>query len=408
MRAPFLLAVSLAAGQALAQTPDAFTNVSAGPAGASLNDAVIDSAVGPDGSIFVAGWFTEAGGQPAGGVARWDGAAWRAVGGGLSGDQPYALALARGLNGDVYVGGEFSAAGGVSASRIARWDGSSWHPLGSGMDGQVRALTVGPDGTVFASGNFQTAGGMAVSGMARWNGVVWSALPQPPQGGTHAISVGPNGEIFALGYEFGPSAALPQVFRFDGVGWESLGTWASSATLSALTIGPDGMVYVGGLFADAAGVPARNLARWDGASWHPLASGADGRVHALALTPDGRVYIGGRFTTAGGIASPFITLYNPVEPVASAPQYAGGTIHLRPAAPNPNRGAARVAFSLAEAGWARVTVVDVLGREVAVLHAGATEAGAHETVTAGLPAGTYLVVLDAGGQRLTQPMTVVR
>lgn len=81
---------------------------------------------------------------------------------------------------------------------------------------------------------------------------------------------------------------------------------------------------------------------------------------------------------------------------------------LRPSVPNPTHGAARVAFTLAEATEARVTVVDVLGREIAVLHAGATEAGDHTALVNALPAGTYLVVLDAGGQRFTQPMTVVR
>jgi hypothetical protein len=81
---------------------------------------------------------------------------------------------------------------------------------------------------------------------------------------------------------------------------------------------------------------------------------------------------------------------------------------LRPSAPNPTHGTARVAFTLAEATDARVTVVDVLGREVAVLHTGATEAGDHVATTAALPAGTYLVVLQAGNQRFTQPMTVVR
>ena len=81
---------------------------------------------------------------------------------------------------------------------------------------------------------------------------------------------------------------------------------------------------------------------------------------------------------------------------------------LRPSAPNPVRGTARVAFTLAEATEARLSVVDVPGREIAVLHAGTTEAGAHEATVGDLPAGTYLLVLNAGGQRLTQPMTVVR
>ena len=48
---------------------------------------------------------------------------------------------------------------------------------------------------------------------------------------------------------------------------------------------------------------------------------------------------------------------------------------LLPVRPNPSRGEATVAFSLAEAGAARVAIVDVLGREVAVVADGPAEAG---------------------------------
>ena len=128
------------------------------------------------------------------------------------------------------------------------------------------------------------------------------------------------------------------------------------------------------------------------------------RVSQVAYFASGPLTVGDVPMTVAPVAAPG----GAVSGLAATAAGKGLETALRPAAPNPNRGAARVAFSLAEAGWARVSVVDVLGREVAVLHAGATEAGAHEAATAGLPAGTYLVVLDAGGQRVTQPMTVVR
>ena len=81
---------------------------------------------------------------------------------------------------------------------------------------------------------------------------------------------------------------------------------------------------------------------------------------------------------------------------------------LLPARPNPTRGATTVAFTMGEAGPARVTVVDVLGREVAVLLDGSAEAGPQELTLGALPAGTYRVVLDASGTRQTQALTVVR
>src|SRR5687768_2514379 len=37
-------------------------------------------------------------------------------------------------------------------------------------------------------------------------------------------------------------------------------------------------VYAAGTFEDAAGVPASNVARWDGTDWAPLGGGIDGWV----------------------------------------------------------------------------------------------------------------------------------
>ena len=60
---------------------------------------------------------------------------------------------------DLYVGGDFVNAGGVDgAVGIARWDGARWHALGGGLTGPVFTLAV--RGTeAYAGGNFFTAGG---------------------------------------------------------------------------------------------------------------------------------------------------------------------------------------------------------------------------------------------------------
>ncbi|MEO0558960.1 MAG: T9SS type A sorting domain-containing protein [Bacteroidota bacterium] len=75
-------------------------------------------------------------------------------------------------------------------------------------------------------------------------------------------------------------------------------------------------------------------------------------------------------------------------------------------APNPSRGAARVAFTLPEASDVTVEVVDLLGRRVSVLAERSYPAGSH---TLALPetvaAGTYLVRLQAGRDALTRTIT---
>ena len=84
-------------------------------------------------------------------------------------------------------------------------------------------------------------------------------------------------------------------------------------------------------------------------------------------------------------------------------------VALEPVAPNPSSGSARVAFALPEAGSIRLTVVDVRGREVAVLADGPRAAGRHETrLGSALAAGVYVVRLEAGGAVVTRQAVVVR
>jgi hypothetical protein len=77
--------------------------------------------------------------------------------------------------------------------------------------------------------------------------------------------------------------------------------------------------------------------------------------------------------------------------------------------PNPTIGAATLAFTLAEPAEITLTLYDALGRRVRTLAEGPQPAGEHEiTLGAGLPAGTYVVRFEAGGQSWTERVTVVR
>jgi hypothetical protein len=74
------------------------------------------------------------------------------------------------------------------------------------------------------------------------------------------------------------------------------------------------------------------------------------------------------------------------------------------------RGAAQVEFTLPRAARARLSVVDLRGREVALLANGELPAGRHAAVWGAggrVRAGLYFVVLRAEGRQLSQKLVVV-
>ncbi len=110
------------------------------PAGHGPNGPVRAIAVLSPTEFIVGGDFTNLAGTGTGNhVARWNGTAWQALGGGTDGPV-YALAVS---GSDVYVGGQFTTAyngpdrTGVVAGTygVARWTGSAWQALGGGTSG---------------------------------------------------------------------------------------------------------------------------------------------------------------------------------------------------------------------------------------------------------------------------------
>ena len=99
------------------------------------------------------------------------------------------------------------------------------------------------------------------------------------------------------------------------------------------------------------------------------------------------------------------------RPVATAAE--GGaerSTRLGHVAPNPVRGAARLAYQTGRGGAVRLAVYDALGREVAVLVDGVRPAGLHEAAwdARGLAPGVYVVRLEAPGAAASRLVTVAR
>ncbi|MEO6049503.1 MAG: hypothetical protein ABIQ57_18605, partial [Candidatus Kapaibacterium sp.] len=247
-------------------------------------------------------------------------------------------------HGSVYVGGEFSTTSGLSTNCIARWNGGSWSRMGGGMglssngatqwvgtiatsrldgnDGDagpatspfVRALAVA-DGEVFAGGHFTGAGTVSAHHLAGFSGNGWH--PVIADTAAHPNHNGTDGSVFAIavsgnniyiGGDFSSAGTVRanRVACFNSAThrWLSLGDGIDSASSFVRGLAVVGtQLYVGGVFQSVSGVPARGLARWDGARWSDVAGGVGGEnPYVYALAASGRwLYVGGSFSHAGGL-----------------------------------------------------------------------------------------------------------
>jgi hypothetical protein len=226
----------------------------------------------------------------------------------------------------LYVGGDFTSAGGAAANHIARWNGSTWSELGSGTSAQrVVALTVFDDGSgpaLYAGGWFATAGGVAANGIAKWNGSTWSTLGSGMSGVLNsqvaALVVFDDGDGAALyaGGAFTTAGGVPanNIARWNGLTWSALGSGMNDP-VSALTAFDDGngpALYASTKHWTGSGYTA-TVAKWNGSSWSQLGSGMNQLVSSLTVFNNGSgpaLYAGGAFTTAGGVAANRIAKWN--------------------------------------------------------------------------------------------------
>ncbi len=274
--------------------------------------SVMAVARAPNGDLLVGGEFTTATGWvPARGVARWNGAAWAALG---SGPQPNGAmqpvrAVTALANGDVVAGGSFTVAGGAVADYVARWDGSAWQAMAPGLDGTVHALVTMPNGDVFAGGDFTSPG----SHVARWDGTAWSPLGSGTTLPVYCLAALPNGDLVAGGaFMAAGGSTATKIARWNGIAWAPISNvFDGFATIYCLHVAANGDLVVGGALGLTSPAAAIGVARWNGTAWSAYGSGlVGGAVRAVTTLPNGDLLAGGAFNNAGGVLAPRIARWN--------------------------------------------------------------------------------------------------
>jgi hypothetical protein len=316
----FTLAGALAAGHVARWNGSSWS-----PLGEGVNDAV-HALTWEEGTLYAGGRFTTAGGAPANCIAKWDGSAWSPLGSGIYNDSSPFYEWPAEVNSllsdgvSLYAGGVFTYAGAVVANCIAKWDGSAWSPLGSGINYQYYLRLVADvnalawDGAnLYAGGRFTSAGGVEAISIAKWDGIAWS-----PLGSGLFNDLGPPwncpGDVYALAWDganlyaggsFVYAGGLPagNIAKWDGSDWCALGSGMDAPVYALAWDGTN--LYAAGEFTNAGGVAVSRIAKWDGSTWSALGSGTNDCVNALAWI-GANLYAGGNFSAAGGLASGYI------------------------------------------------------------------------------------------------------
>lgn len=110
------------------------------------------------------------------------------------------------------------------------------------------------------------------------------------------------------------SVTPPAHAQCQGPGWlPGEGVPGVAGSVSAVLELPNGDLIVGGLFTLAGTTPVRNLARWDGSSWHDIGGGVNGTVLSIVRLASGDLIIAGAFSEAGSVAASRIARWNGVE-----------------------------------------------------------------------------------------------
>lgn len=266
-----------------------------GPLGTGLNGRV-NALKEFEGDLIAGagGQFSNEMNVPDHGVKRWDGANWTPMGQGIR--NVNALAVYRGR---LIVGGGFFSPGFLPPYRIAQWNGTEWESMGTGFNDNnstsgVYALTEF-EGDLIAGGYFSKCGETTVNSIARWNGTNWQPFGN---GLSRVLAVAVfRGELYASGrFSFIPGQFydVGSIARWTGNLWVPVGEGVDG-DIESMTVF-NGDLVVGGQFTSAGGVPASNLAAWDGTAWHAMGP-IDAFVSSLSIV-NGSLVVGGQFYLA--------------------------------------------------------------------------------------------------------------
>lgn len=186
---------------------------------------------------------------------------------------------------------------------------------GNGIYGSVEAMVIDANNNIYVGGWFGSAGDILAARVAKWDGHAWTALGTGMHSdewygaGVDALALDSAGNLYAGGlFEDAGGVPANNIAKWDGHAWSALdrgfsGRYKNSGRVNVLLMSSNGTLYAGGDFNMAGSAKANHIAKWDGHQWSALGKsggGVQGSVLALTLDQQGALYVGGYFRKAGG------------------------------------------------------------------------------------------------------------
>jgi photosystem II stability/assembly factor-like uncharacterized protein len=242
-----------------------------------------------------------------------------------------------------------------------------------------------PDGTVL----------MGHSGIHRTTdeGRHWEeASVEPPAGSVYCIASVGDSLLLA-----GASAGRILFSYDDGESWSTITVLPDDLTIQSLIVDPQGNFYAGtreeGVYRSSD--QGKTWLKWNLGQYHQT-------VADFTLDTEGHLYAG---TIGGGV-------YRSAEAILSAPEIstAPESFTLEHNYPNPFNPSTNIGFSIPHRGDVRLTVLDHLGRIVAVLAEGEFQKGKHscQFINTNHPSGMYMYRLSWNGKTMARKMVLLR
>jgi hypothetical protein len=170
-------------------------------------------------------------------------------------------------NDDIVVAGAFTTIGGVAANRVARWDGAAWSALGDGPPGQVLALARDGDATYVST--YDEGNGALLLGV--FDGTSWTELATASAGLTPRPEFSFNalrpieGGVLAAGTAELDDGSGRGLILFDGDGFSAPGGGLSAIGVSDVALTADSAWIAGSITAagpDDSAVSSVGVARY--------------------------------------------------------------------------------------------------------------------------------------------------
>jgi hypothetical protein len=259
-------------------------------------------------------------------IAKWDGSAWTSLGSGLQNQYSNVM---KSFQGDLVVAGYFDTAGDVpGTAKLARWDGTNWNSMDAQSESFLASfwdLEVHDDGTgeqLYIAGNYVTLNGqVGLDHIARWDGSTYTPVGGTIEGAVPLIvldvlsaDIGDGSALYAAG-RFLTIDGVPanNIAKWNGTEWLPLGNgltrssgFAQGFHMTTFDDGTGTALYVGGSFNRVNGTDiVSNVAKWDGTTWTGVGLGFNSAVQELVVFNDGTgdaLYAMGNFATSGATA----------------------------------------------------------------------------------------------------------